>query len=149
MGNLRGRNKTGKQARGGTLGNVPIFNGRVFLLAGQSKSLRAILLIGSPVQLQPPFLLFLLFRYDCYAQKQRRYAKNCYYHAQNEREFFKEITCQGYCYNSLAQVRDHFTNKFSTFFSNDYHQKNFNIEDEICQGENYRITEGEVVGFAG
>lgn len=41
--------------------------------------------------------------------------------AQNNRQFFKEITRKSYCQNSLAKVGYNFSNKFSARFIEDYH----------------------------
>jgi len=109
-------------------------SGRVWFLAGQSKALPRLLSGKSQVQLELPSLFFLL-GCDDYAHKQEYYAKNCYSYSQDKREFLKKITCQGYGYNSLTQIRYHFTDKLSAFFSNDYHQFNFIIQNKRCQGD--------------
>lgn len=116
-------------------------SGRVWFLAGQNRALPRLLSEKSPDLLQLPFLFILLFRDNYYTYQQKYEAKNCYYYAQGKREFFEKIACQGNCHNGFTQVRYHFTNKFSACFADDYHQKNFNIEDEICQGENYKMNQ--------
>ncbi len=124
-----------------------LINGRVLFLAGQSKALPRLLSGKSQVQLELPSLFFLL-GCDDYAHKQEYYAKNCYSYSQDKREFLKKITCQGYGYNSLTQVRYHFTDKLSAFFSNDYHQFNFIIQNKRCQGENRVICAGKTSSLA-
>lgn len=117
--------------------NNRAINERAWPLAGQSKSYSILLAERLPIQLGPPLLFASFLGHDYYTRSQEYYSKNCHANSQNKGEFFEEICGQPHGYNRLAQVRNHFANKLSTCFSNDYHLLDGSIKNNRCQ-ENLR-----------
>lgn len=110
-------------------------SGRVLARGGGQCKVRQAqkaLLRGYRLMLQSFLFSFLGLYKKCDYKKYKPQYRQC--DSQPKGKFNKKFACQSYGKYSFRDISKVTRRKFHTVFINDYHQFNFNIQRELCQG---------------